>query len=254
MSIVVFVLSFRLAPIPRQCGITVGVGGVVLSAVAIALILFGVDNLQKWGLLVATDTAPFSVLRLSPAPLLILLGIVAGQALFAWSYRRVAAQRQPLLAMEVTDSDEQRSAVVAFPRGGQPRPRGRVPHPALRPDRAGSHALGPGGGDPALRGGDRGGGRPVRLYDRFSPRRLGIASFVLIALGLVLVALTVGNDWGPGEGGGGDQRGRPAPAGAGIVPEHRRRLTAGDLLRGQAAQYARGELSAEDVVSEAERS
>src|SRR5215831_2261839 len=36
----------------------------------------------------------------------------------------------------------------------------------------------------------------VRLYDRVSPRRLGIASFILIAIGLVVVALTVGNDWG----------------------------------------------------------
>src|SRR5262249_40754150 len=36
----------------------------------------------------------------------------------------------------------------------------------------------------------------VRLYGRFSPRRLGIASFILIAIGLVIVAFTVGNDWG----------------------------------------------------------
>src|SRR5215813_854113 len=31
---------------------------------------------------------------------------------------------------------------------------------------------------------------------RFSPRRLGVASFILIAIGLVIVAFTVGNDWG----------------------------------------------------------
>jgi MFS family permease len=35
----------------------------------------------------------------------------------------------------------------------------------------------------------------VRLYDRFAPRSLGIASFVLIAIGLVTVAFTVGDDW-----------------------------------------------------------
>jgi MFS family permease len=33
----------------------------------------------------------------------------------------------------------------------------------------------------------------VRLYDRFSPRSLGIASFVLIAIGLVVVSFTI--DW-----------------------------------------------------------
>jgi MFS family permease len=36
----------------------------------------------------------------------------------------------------------------------------------------------------------------VRLYDRLSPRRLGIVSFILIAIGLGIVAFTVGNDWG----------------------------------------------------------
>src|SRR5262249_4784062 len=36
----------------------------------------------------------------------------------------------------------------------------------------------------------------VRLYDRQTPRRLGIASFILIAIGLVVVAFSIGNDWG----------------------------------------------------------
>jgi MFS family permease len=38
----------------------------------------------------------------------------------------------------------------------------------------------------------------VRLYDRFSPRGLGVASFILIAIGLVVVAFTIGNDWSTG--------------------------------------------------------
>jgi MFS family permease len=35
----------------------------------------------------------------------------------------------------------------------------------------------------------------VRLYDRLSPRSLGVASYVLVAIGLVIVAFSVGNDW-----------------------------------------------------------
>jgi len=35
----------------------------------------------------------------------------------------------------------------------------------------------------------------VRLYDRFSPRSLGVTSFILIAIGMVIVAITIGNDW-----------------------------------------------------------
>jgi MFS family permease len=36
----------------------------------------------------------------------------------------------------------------------------------------------------------------VRLYDRLTPRKLGIISFVLIAIGLTIVAFTISNDWG----------------------------------------------------------
>src|SRR5262245_24023772 len=98
MAVVVLILSFRLTPIPRQRGIKIDLVAVALSAAAIALVLFGFNNLQKWGPLLATDAAPFSVLRVSPAPMLILLGIVLGQSFFAWSQRRVVAGKQPLLA------------------------------------------------------------------------------------------------------------------------------------------------------------
>src|SRR5262249_3418041 len=114
LAVVVLALSSRLTPIPRQHGITVDAVGVALSASAIALLLLGFNNMQTWGPLVATSAAPFSVLRLSPAPLLILAGIVLGQAFFAWSSRRVASDKQPLLALEVLESREERSAVVAF--------------------------------------------------------------------------------------------------------------------------------------------
>src|SRR5262245_14149600 len=59
LALVVLVLSFRLTPIPRQPGIRIDVVGVVLSAAAVALILFGLRNLQTWGPLAAKDAAPF---------------------------------------------------------------------------------------------------------------------------------------------------------------------------------------------------
>src|SRR5215468_1856604 len=75
LAVVVFVLSFRLTPIPRQPSIRIDLVGVVLSAAAIAFILFGFNNLQTWGPLVANAAAPFSLLRVSPAPIFILVGI-----------------------------------------------------------------------------------------------------------------------------------------------------------------------------------
>jgi len=196
MAVVVLILSFRLTPIPRQPGTKIDFVGAVLSAAAIALVLFGLNNLQTWGLLVAEGTAPFTLLGLSPAPFLIVLGIVLGQAFFAWSNRRVAADKQPLLAMEVLDSREERNAVIAFLVAGMlgfavsflvPLDvqilQGRTPlfsAVAILPYATAVAAAGV---------------LSVRLYNRFAPRILGIASFVLIAVGLVLVAFTVGHDW-----------------------------------------------------------
>src|SRR5262245_1700769 len=197
LAVVVLILSFRLTPIPRQRGIRIDLVGVVLSAAAIALVLFGFNNLQTWGPLVAEDAAPFSLLRLSPAPMFILLGIVLGQAFFAWSHRRVAAAKQPLLAMEVVDSKEERSAVIAFLVAGS---LGLavgflIPlYVQIVQDRTplfSAVAILPYAGAVAVAG-----VVSVQLYERVSPRRLGIASFILIAIGLVVVAFTVGNEWG----------------------------------------------------------
>ncbi|MDH2412850.1 MFS transporter [Nocardioides sp. CER19] len=195
LAVVVLLLSFRLSPVPRQPGITIDRFGVVLSAGAIALILVGFNNIQTWGPLVARSGAPFSVLRLSPAPMFILVGIVLGQAFFAWSHRRVGAGRQPLLAMEVLDSKEERSAVVAFLVAGSlglavgfliplyvQIVQGRTPLAsavAILPYAVAIAAAGV---------------LSVRLYGLVSPRRLGIAAFVLIAVGLTVAAYTVGSD------------------------------------------------------------
>jgi MFS family permease len=197
MAIVVLILSYRLTPIPRQPDIKIDVVGVVLSAASIALILVGLRNLQTWGPLVAEGAAPFSVLRVSPAPMFILLGIVLGQAFFAWSRRRVAADKQPLLALEVLESREEKSAVIAFLVAGS---LGLavgflIPlYVQIVQDRTplfSAVAILPYAVAVAVAG-----VVSVRLYDRLTPRRLGIASFVLIAIGLVVVAFTVGNDWG----------------------------------------------------------
>jgi MFS family permease len=196
MSIVVFILSFRLKPLPRTPGIRIDLVGVVLSAAAIALILFGFNNLNNWGLLIAKDGAPFSILGVSPAPIFIILGIVFGQAFFAWSEKRVMMKRTPLLAMEVLDSPEEKNAVLSFLFAGGIGPAvsfliplyiqivlGRTPLQtsfSIVPYALAVAAA-------AI--------LSVRLYAQLSPRRLGVISFVLLAVGLVLLGLTVSNEW-----------------------------------------------------------
>src|SRR5262249_11883500 len=80
LAVAVQILAYRLKPVARQAGIRIDLLGVALSAAAVALILFSFNNLEKWGPLLAKSAAPFSLLGLSPAPILILLGIMLGWA------------------------------------------------------------------------------------------------------------------------------------------------------------------------------
>jgi MFS family permease len=196
-SLLVLLLSFRLAPVPRQRNIKIDFVGVVLSALAIALILLSFNNINRWGLIVATPAAPFSVLGLSPVPIMLIVGVALGQAFFVWSDRREKDGKTPLLAMEVLNSSEERNAVLAFlVAGGLGSAisfliplyiqivQGATPlftSVAIVP-----YALAV--AFAAI--------LSVRLYDRFSPRAIGIASFIMNAVGFVLVALTVSNGWG----------------------------------------------------------
>ena len=114
LSIAVFLLSFRLKPVQRQPGIKIDVVGAVLAALAIILISFAFNNLNGWGALFARPGAPFSMFGLSPAPFMIAIGLVLGQAFFVWSHRRQAANKAPLLSLEVIDSRYERSAVYSL--------------------------------------------------------------------------------------------------------------------------------------------
>ena len=196
MSLAVFALSFRLKPIPRAQGIRIDFVGVVLSALAIACMLFGFNNLNTWGLVVAKDAAPISLFGLSPAPFLIALGIVLGQAFFVWSRRRVAAQKTPILALEVIDSKEEQAAVMAFLVAGSI---GSVIafliplYIQIVQDRTPfftSIAIVPYALTVAASA-----ILSVRIYDRLSPRHLGVISFSLVTVGSVLLAFTVSNEW-----------------------------------------------------------
>ena len=111
---IVFWLSFRLKGEAARPDVQIDVVGVVLAAVAILLISLGFNNLNGWGLGLARPGAPFDILGLSPAPVMIVIGIVLGQAFLRWTHRRQAAGKTPLLALDVIDSPEERAAVYAM--------------------------------------------------------------------------------------------------------------------------------------------
>ena len=61
VSALVFLLSFRLKTFPARPEVKIDLVGVLLAASAIILISFGFNNLNRWGLTVATPGAPFDI-------------------------------------------------------------------------------------------------------------------------------------------------------------------------------------------------
>lgn len=194
-----FLLSYRLKPDQGRPEVEIDILGVVLAAAAIVMISFGFNNLNRWGLGAATDAAPFNFLGASPAPVLIVLGVVLGQMFLSWTRQRQAAGRTPLLALDVIQSPQERAAVIAMfsvvaleamlnfsvPLYIQI-VQGRSPIAtavAMMPFNLTVFFT-------AL--------LVVRLYDRFTPRQIGRAGFILCTLALLWLAFVVRNDWSAG--------------------------------------------------------
>jgi MFS family permease len=196
LAAAVLILSFRLKPVPRRRGVRIDLVGAALAAVAIALISFGFNNLNAWGLVLAKPAAPFSLVGLSPAPFMAVLGIVLGQAFFVWSRRRAAGGRTPLLSPKALDSAYERAALFAMFIIGALGPAINFLIPVyiqIVQDRSTfdtavavvPYTLAIAGASIFV----------VRAYDKLTPRQIAIAAFVLFAVALVLLAFTIRNDW-----------------------------------------------------------
>ena len=111
LAAAVFILGGRLKPVAGRRDLRIDGVGAVLAGSAIVLISLGVNSVNGWGLLLAQPAAPFALLGLSPAPVMIVAGIVLGQAFLVWSRKRRATAKTPLLALEVVETPQQRSVV-----------------------------------------------------------------------------------------------------------------------------------------------
>ena len=196
VSIAVFFLSFRLKPVARQ-SVTIDTVGAILAAFAIILISLGFNNLNNWGILFAKDAAPFTLLGLSPAPFMVIVGVVLGQAFFMWSHRRKAANKTPLLALEVLDSPQERSATFAMFVIGALGPAVNFLIPLYIQIVQGRTSMETAVSVvPYTLAIFTSAVLIVRLYSRLSPRQIGSVAFVVVATGLTILAFTIQNDWG----------------------------------------------------------
>ena len=195
-SALVFLLSFKLKPQAPRPEVKIDLVGVVLAAVAIILISFGFNNLNRWGLSVATPNAPFDLLGMSPAPAMIVIGITLLFVFVVWCRRVQARGGTPLLDLRVIASSEERAAVYAlFVVVGLEAMlnfsvplyiqivQGRTPIEtaiAMMPFNLTVFFT-------AM--------LVVRLYPKLTPRRIAQFGFGLCVLGLLWLAFVVRNDW-----------------------------------------------------------
>lgn len=196
LSAVIFILSFRLKPDHGHPEVRIDVVGVVLAALSIVLLSYGFNNLNQWGIINVTSRAPFSFLGFSPAPVMIITGIIVGQAFLSWTRRRERSGKTPLLALRVISSNRERAAVMAMfavvaleamlnftvPLYIQI-VQGRTPMAttvAMLPFNLSVFIS-------AL--------LVVRLFGRVSPRNIGRAGFALCTVALLWLTYVVRNNW-----------------------------------------------------------
>lgn len=197
VAAIVFMLSFRLDPVPRQRGTVIDWVGALLAAATIILISLGVNNLNEWGILLASTRAPFSILGLSPAPAMVLIGLVFGKGFLDWSQARIDGNKAPLLELEVLESREERAAVLSMlvvaalgaginfliplyiqiVQGGSSLQTAAAVVPYMLAIFSASILV-------------------VRVFPRWTARRIGSTGFLLVAAGLVMLAFSIFNNWG----------------------------------------------------------
>ena len=197
LSAAVLLMSFKLEPCEPRPEVKIDLVGALLSTTSIILITLGFNNIRTWGLLLARPTSPYSVIGLSPAPMMVVVGMVLGSAFLVWT-RKLGAhnKKTPLIALEVIDSPQERAALFAmftilvleasvtftvplYIQIVQGRNAFQTAL-AMMPFNLGVFFT-------AI--------LIVRLYNRFTPRGIARYSFTLVAAAALWLAFVVRNNW-----------------------------------------------------------
>ncbi|GAB19310.1 putative major facilitator superfamily transporter [Gordonia effusa NBRC 100432] len=196
IAITVFAFSFTLRSDKGNPDIEIDVVAAVLIGSAVVLLTLGFNNLNSWGVFFADPNAPFDIQGVSPAPLMILIGLILGQSFFIWTRRRMKAGQVPLVDLSVLGSSRERAAVYAMFIVVTLEAALNFTVPLYIQIVQGRSAF-----DTSLAM------IPfnltvfatamlvVRFYKRYSPRTIGVFSFILTTGALVWLSVVVNNNW-----------------------------------------------------------
>ncbi|HWK48260.1 MAG TPA: MFS transporter, partial [Steroidobacter sp.] len=196
LALALLKFSDRLSAERRPSPVDIDWIGAALAGVGVVLISVGTSNLDSWGTLLARPDAPFATLDLSPAPLMVLIGVFLLQAFVHWSRRRRDQGADALVALEVVAGTSERAALLSI-----------FIVSALASAITFLIPLyiqvvqGHGSFETALSvipfsvASFIAAVMVVRLKSYFSPAHIGRYSFLLITVGLALLGATIRNDW-----------------------------------------------------------
>lgn len=196
LAVLNLLLSFRVPSVPAIVGVAIDWTGAIIAAVSIVLLSFGFSGLAPWGILFATANAPFAILGLSPAPLLVILGLIGAQIFFAWLRKRKRDGKPQIFDLDVLKSGAERATTLCMAtmlfigtaanfliplyiqivqgRSGLETSFSIIPY-TLSIFVANSVI--------------------ASLYDKFPPRLIAAGGFVVVAAALTLIAFTIRNEW-----------------------------------------------------------
>lgn len=196
LAVLNLLLSFRIPSVPPIDGVTIDWTGAIIAAVSIVLLSFGFSGLAPWGVLFATANAPFAILGLSPAPVLVILGLIGAQIFFAWLRKRKREGKPQIFDLAVLKSGAERATTLCMAtmlfigtaanfliplymqivqgQSGLQTSFSIIPY-TLSIFVANSVI--------------------AALYDKFPPRIIAASGFVVVAGALTLIAFTVRNEW-----------------------------------------------------------
>lgn len=197
LAAVNFALSFTLKKVPPQPGLSIDWVGAGVAAGSIILLSFGFSGLAAWGVWVATPEAPFAIAGVSPAPLLIIAGLVGGQFFFIWLRKRADAGRPRIFDMRVLMSSSERAvtacmAIMLFigTASNFLIPLYMQVVQGLSSIETSFSII------PYTLSIFLASTFVAYLYGRFSPSALAIAGFLVVAAALTLLAFTIRGEWG----------------------------------------------------------
>ena len=189
-------LSVLLKASPRRQGVRFDMVGVALSAAAVMVFTLGLNNLSHWGVWQARPAAPTDIFGRSPAPLMVVAGLMLGLVFVVWTRKQAAKGKTPLLDLSIVQAAPERAAIFTMFVVGSVEAATLFAVPLYIQIVQGRDTLQTALATlPFMLAFFGAAILVVRLFTRFTPRQIASVAILLVAAGCFWLSWVVRNDW-----------------------------------------------------------